>query len=253
VLVPVFNEGGNVGALAGELRAALALTGLEAETIWVDDGSTDGTLAELRAATQGDATARVSHHGSRCGQSAALWAGFQVAKGAIIATLDGDGQNDPADIPAMLSALATADMVIGFRKHRKDSLMKRAFARVANFVRKMLTGSRLPDSGCGLRIFRRHVLYSFLPFDGMHRFLPTMAEIAGLRVVSLDVNHRPRTKGESKYGILDRTIGPLLDCLMLRRLKSRRMPIPSAEWVRSLDPRPDSIEPARNETVLVES
>jgi hypothetical protein len=124
----------------------------------------------------------------------------------------------------LLAELGSADMVIGYRKRRCDPLSKRTFSAVANAARNVLTGSRIPDSGCALRVFRREVLARLIPFDGMHRFVPTMAEIAGYRVRSIEVHHRPRRAGRSKYGILDRVIGPLLDCLMLRRLKKRQLP-----------------------------
>jgi glycosyltransferase involved in cell wall biosynthesis len=167
-----------------------------------------------------------------CGQSAALWAGFSASRGQTIVTLDGDGQNDPADIPALVRELAAADLVIGCRRPRQDPLSKRLFAGMANAARNWLTGSRIPDSGCGLRAMRREVLACLVPFDGMHRFVPTLAEMAGLRVRSIDVRHRARRSGRSKYGILDRVAGPLLDCLMLRRLARRKLPPANARELR---------------------
>jgi len=246
VVIPVFNEAGNVGPLMLELVEALVsiqdphpgpLPGGEGEceweVIWVDDGSTDDTRGDLLALQERHEWLRVIGLERRCGQSAALWTGLHAARGETIVTLDGDGQNDPADIPQLLAALETADLVIGCRRQRRDSLATRLFARAANAARNLLTASQIPDSGCGLRAMRREVLSCLIPFDGMHRFIPTLAEIGGLRVRSIDVAHRPRSRGRSKYGIWDRLVGPLLDCLMLRRLKQRRLP-----EVRSREARP---------------
>ncbi len=190
---------------------------------WVDDGSGDGTRDELARLLARHPEVRALALTEHRGQSAALWAGLTAAQGRTIVTLDGDGQNDPADIPRLLAALESADLVIGCRRQRRDPLTKRVFARLANAARNLLTGSRLPDSGCGLKTMRREVLACLLPFDGMHRFLPTLVEIGGWRVRSVDVNHRPRSRGRSKYGVWGRLIGPLLDCLMLRRLARRRL------------------------------
>ncbi|MEX2175806.1 MAG: glycosyltransferase family 2 protein [Pirellulaceae bacterium] len=223
LVIPVFNEAGNVAPLMVEVAQVLHATDAAWEVLFVDDASTDGTLAELRTLAGGQGSVRVLSLARQAGQSLALWAGLRAALGSSIVTLDGDGQNDPRDIPRLLAALDSADMVVGFRKRRCDPLVKRLFAGLANLARNFLTGSRLPDSGCGLRAFRRELLDCFLPFDGLHRFLPTMAEMAGYRVKSLEVNHRPRRRGRSKYGILDRLAGPLLDCLMLRRLKKRKL------------------------------
>jgi dolichol-phosphate mannosyltransferase len=223
VVIPVRNEGPSVAPLMRELAAALSAAAGPWEAIWVDDGSTDQTLAELRAVAAEFPQVRVLSQGRPGGQSAALWAGLAAARGAFLATLDGDGQNDPADLPRLVAELGGADLVIGHRRRRRDPLAKRLFSAVANRVRNVLTRSRIPDSGCSLRVFRREVLPCLIPFDGMHRFVPTMAEMAGWRVASLEVAHRPRRHGRSKYGIFDRMVGPLVDCLMLRRLGRRRL------------------------------
>jgi len=242
LVIPVHNEAGNVtvllDALLLVLAAPLSPTVRAWEVIWVDDGSTDRTTDELIAAAAGNDRMRILRLPRRCGQSAALWTGLSAARGEVIVTLDGDGQNDPADIPRLLEALERADMVVGHRVRRHDRLGKRAFAWLANGLRNWLTGSQIPDSGCGLKAFRREVAASFLPFEGLHRFLPTMAEIAGYRVLSIRVNHRPRKRGRSKYGVLDRLIGPLLDCLMLSRLKKRRLQAAEYEEIGPAGPVP---------------
>jgi len=222
IVIPVFNEAGNIRPLMDELIAVLGAADAEAELIWVDDASDDGTGDELKSLLALHERVRVICLPRRSGQSLALWTGICLTRGDTIITLDGDGQNDPADIPRLLSALDSADMVVGYRARRRDPLAKRFFGRVANQVRNLLTRSQLPDSGCGLKAFKRNVLRAFIPFDGMHRFLPTLAEVAGFRVVSIAVRHRTRQQGTSKYGIRERLVGPLLDCLMLRRLKSRQ-------------------------------
>jgi dolichol-phosphate mannosyltransferase len=254
LLIPVHNEAGSVEPLARELQAQLPATGLAWEILWIDDGSTDGTAAALEsllaswlkgALPSAAIHLRVLRLARRSGQSAALWTGLSAARGQIIVTLDGDGQNDPADIPRLIEVLDRADMVVGQRVRRQDGLGKRVFARLANGLRNWLTGSQIPDSGCGLKAFRREVVASFLPFEGFHRFLPTMAEIAGYRVLSLPVNHRPRRQGRSKYGLVDRLIGPLLDCLMLCWLKKRRLGEPRWEEIggRSTRPGPEPLAP----------
>ncbi len=252
VVIPVFNEAANVGPLMAELAATLAaieyphpgpLPGGEGEeaweVIWVDDGSSDGTREELVRLGARHPEARALALPEHRGQSAALWAGLMAARGQTIVTLDGDGQNDPADIPRLLAALESADLVVGCRRQRRDPLARRLFAAAANAARNLLTGSRLPDSGCGLKAMRREVLACLLPFDGVHRFLPTLAEIGGWRVRSLDVHHRPRARGRSKYGVWGRLIGPLLDCLMLRRLARRQLGHVAAQELRAAEaPRP---------------
>lgn len=194
------------------------------EVIWVDDASTDGTIDELAEFTQRFPQARVIRLSARGGQSLALWKGLQNARGYKMVTLDGDGQNDPKDMLRLLDELRDFEFVIGWRKQRMDRLSKRLFSCFANFSRNLITRSQIPDSGCALRAFHRDVISDLIPFHGLHRFLPTLAEIAGRRVRVIEVNCRPRERGKSKYGVFDRLCIPLLDCLMLAWLKIRRLP-----------------------------
>lgn len=214
IVIPVFNEGPNVASLMRELEAVMGSLGRKWQVIWVNDGSTDDTLKELQQLNP--THAYVIHKAKRNGQSSALLDGLIASRGATIVTLDGDGQIDPADIPALLTALDKADFAIGWRRTRQDDLSKRIFSRLANQVRNVITCSKLPDSGCSLRAFRRHILADLFPISSLHRFLPTIFELSGRRTAVVPVRHRPRVHGVSKYGVIDRIISPLLVCLWLR-------------------------------------
>ena len=221
LVIPVFNEQDNVQPLLDEIRAAL--DGLEYEILFIDDGSTDATaqrLAELRGDEQ---RLRLLRHPANLGQSAALLSGMLAARAPWIATLDGDGQNNPADIPALYAAAQADDrlwLVCGWRRQRHDSWLKRLSSRIANAVRGTLLGDATPDTGCGLKLLRRDVALQLPRFDHMHRFLPALVLRAGGDVRSLPVNHRPRRSGVSKYGLFNRLwigIVDLFGMLWLRR------------------------------------
>ncbi len=231
VLVPVHNEVENVLAvLTGIERVFDATDGVEGpyEVIFVDDASVDGTGQRLAALQGRHPVLRVLRHHRRTGQSGALRTGVRAARGAWIVTLDGDGQNDPADIPALL-ALAGPDrhggepvgMVAGLRRRRRDSWNRRMATRVANTIRQAILGDGCPDSACGLKLFRREVFLSLPYFDGMHRFLPALVQMQGWRVRTVDVNHRPRLGGRSKYGTLRRGLIGIPDLLGVLWLKWR--------------------------------
>jgi dolichol-phosphate mannosyltransferase len=195
-----------VAPLVAEIRAALDGTAAY-EVVYVDDGSTDGTAAEVRRLAASGAPLRLVRHARSCGQSAAIRTGVKAARGAFIATLDGDGQNDPADIPrlwAMGRAENAPALLAGWRQKRRDTWLKRLSSKVANGVRSRLLGDATPDTGCGLKVFRRELFLDLPYFDHMHRFLPALVQRAGGRVVSVPVNHRPRARGTSNYGTLDR-------------------------------------------------
>lgn len=223
VIVPVFNEDAVIKIVAEELIHTLSRIAHCWEIVFIDDGSTDSTYECLKPFTI-DYPVKILRLPERMGQSAALIAGFGVIHGHLVVTMDGDGQNDPKDIPKLLNMLRDFDLVIGNRRIRRDPLSKRWFSSCGNFVRNKLTGSKLPDSGCAIKAFRRETLRMILPVDGIHRFIPAIVEINGGRVVSIDVSHRSRNGGRSKYGILDRLLLPLIDCLALAWLRKRRLP-----------------------------
>jgi glycosyltransferase involved in cell wall biosynthesis len=207
VVVPVFNERDNIPPLLAEIAAALRGT-VDYEVIYVDDDSSDDSLAVLQAEKSRHPELRIIHHVTRSGQSTAVWNGVREAKAAWIATLDGDGQNDPADIPKLLAARATAQpqvrLFAGWRTTRRDSFNKRISSKIANGVRSRMLKDNTPDTGCGLKLFEREVFLRLPYFDHMHRYLPALVKRAGFESVSVPVGHRPRTMGTSKYGMLDR-------------------------------------------------
>jgi len=227
VVVPVKDEAENVLPLIREIAAALdGVTTFE--IVYVDDGSSDQTpmrLDEARAEVPG---LRVVRHDGCFGQSAAVHTGVRHAGAPLIATLDGDGQNDPADIPALLARFeaegGSADarlLIAGWRAKRKDTWLKRMSSKIANAVRGGLLGDATPDTGCGLKVFPREMFLGFPAFDHMHRFLPALTIRAGGRVVSVEVNHRPRERGQSKYGLFNRLWVGIVDLFGVMWLKSR--------------------------------
>jgi glycosyltransferase involved in cell wall biosynthesis len=223
IVVPLFNEGPNVAPLAREILAALGGEARSQELILVDDASTDDTWQQIRLMQQEDRRVRAVRHLSRGGQSAALWTGFNASRGSIIATLDGDRQNDPADLPAMLARLESYDVVCGVRLRRQDNFVRRVSSKIARWARKAVLSVDFPDTGCNLRVFKRPVLESVLPFDGFHRFLPILADAGGARVLSLPVAHRPRMAGLTKYGVWNRLGRGICDLAMVKWYLKRRI------------------------------
>lgn len=223
--MPVLNEAENVAALVAEIAAAL--DGLTAyEMVFVDDGSTDGTVVALMALTSRFPALRIVRHAKRCGQSAAIRTGVKAAKGRFIATLDGDGQNDPADIPKLWAQVrkdlnARPLMLAGQRAKRQDSWSKRYSSRAANKIRRSLLKDDTPDTGCGLKLFPRDVFLDFPYFDHMHRFLCALMIRAGGEIISVPVNHRPRLRGASKYGFWDRLWVGIFDLIGVIWLQQR--------------------------------
>jgi dolichol-phosphate mannosyltransferase len=218
VVIPVRNEAPNIAPLVAEISAALA--DIPHEIVYVDDGSTDGTPAELARLAE----VRHLRHRTSCGQSAAIITGVKAARGTWIATLDGDGQNDPTDIPRLLARAEAAVgvvMVAGHRVKRQDSWVKRRSSRLANGIRSALLGDATPDTGCGLKLFPRALFLDMPHFDHMHRFLPALAMRAGATVLSEPVNHRPRTRGVSNYGTLDRLAVSIFDLFGVAWLQRR--------------------------------
>lgn len=228
VVVPACNEAGNVEPLALEVAAALRGR-IRFELIFVDDGSTDDTAEEARSTRRQVPEVRVLRHSRRGGQSAALASGVHAARGEWVATLDGDGQNDPADIPSLLAARdraadAAVLLVVGNRVTRRDSRLKRVSSRVANAVRGRLLGDRTPDTGCGIKLMHRQTFLALPYFDHMHRFLPALYRRHGARVLSEPVNHRPRTRGTSKYGLHNRLRVGIVDMFGVLWLMARFRP-----------------------------
>lgn len=218
VIVPLFNEEESVPILQRELTAALG--NVDYEIIFVDDGSTDHTVERVAA----DSRVRVLRFEKNAGQSAALYAGLRAARGSIAVLLDGDLQNDPADIPMLLREIERgADLVCGYRAQRKDTLVKRITSRIANFVRSRFTKDAVRDTGCTLKAMRRECIVALVPFKGMHRFIPALVKGAGFKLVEVPVHHRARKYGLSKYGLGNRAIRATTDMFGVRWLLSRRL------------------------------
>ncbi len=234
VVVPVKNEAGNIAGLVTEIEAACAALA-PFEVIYVDDGSTDATPAALDAARQGRPWLRVLRHARSGGQSAAVRSGVSAAHGAIVATLDGDGQNDPAFIPVLVAALEQAGeeagLAQGQRKGRKDGRFKMIQSRIANGVRGRILNDSTRDTGCGLKVFRRAVYLRLPYFDALHRFMPALVVREGFAVVHRDVVDRPRFTGVSNYGLFDRLWVGLLDLAGVWWLIRRKRPTPAATEV----------------------
>ncbi len=216
IVVPIFNEAPNLRALHGEICAALARVGRQAEVIYVDDRSVDGSLELLLELKREDPRLRIVRFRRNFGQTAALAAGFEHARGKVVVTLDGDLQNDPADIPALLAEIDRGcDVVAGWRRDRHDGLLlRRVPSWLANRLISLVTGVRIHDTGCTLKAFRKDLVERLVLYSEQHRFLPALAMGSGARVRELAVNHRPRTAGVSKYGI-GRAATVLLDLLSI--------------------------------------
>ena len=218
IIVPLYNEEENVPILQAELRAALR--DVDHEFIFVDDGSADRTVERIEAAPN----LRVIRFEKNAGQSAAIYAGLQAARGAILVLIDGDLQNDPADIPKLVGEVSRgADLVCGYRAQRRDTRVKRLTSRIANAVRSRYTKDGVRDTGCTLKAMRRECLGALVPFKGMHRFIPALIKDAGYRLVEIPVNHRPRRFGQTKYGLGNRAVRATIDMFGVRWLLSRRL------------------------------
>lgn len=230
VVVPMLDEADNVEPLVREV--AVALAGMDYELVIVDDGSRDGTGARVRALLHQAPFLRLLAHARPHGQSTAIWNGVRAARGDWIVVLDGDLQNDPADIPRLVAVrdadladarhgAAPLGMLIGHRVKRRDSALRRLSSRIANTVRRALLHDATPDTGCGLKLLRRAVFMELPYFDHMHRFMPALVQQAGWRVVSVPVGHRPRQAGRSKYGVLNRLWVGIVDLFGVAWLASR--------------------------------
>ena len=224
VIVPVRNEQDNVASLIAEIAAALSI---EHEIVYVDDGSTDATYAMLKSLQKKYPQLRVIRHATSCGQSTAVRTGVKFAKYDWIATLDGDGQNDPADIPTLLAALTEGVELVGGnrRASRRDTWVKRMSSVIANTVRSKMLRDDTPDTGCGLKLFSRAAFLDLPYFDHMHRFLPALIKRRGGKIISVPVGHRNREHGKSNYGTIDRLLVGIVDLFGVSWLQ-RRAKIP---------------------------
>jgi len=233
VVVPVYNEVENIELLHDEICQALeGIT--DFEMLFVDDGSTDGTLEKLQEVAQKSSRLRVIRHLANAGQSTAVITGVHYARSEWIATLDGDGQNDPADIPRLLevrdqAAGNAAEMYAGYRKKRNDSWLKRVSSRGANAIRSRILHDSTPDTGCGLKLFMRDVFLALPHFDHLHRFLPVLVQRSGGRVEIVEVHHRARVKGSSKYGFHNRLWVGIVDLIGVAWLQRRRVQVETTE------------------------
>jgi glycosyltransferase involved in cell wall biosynthesis len=221
IVIPVYNERDSLPPLLDELAVVLPRLGQGAEIVLVDDKSDDGTREWIRETASRRPEVRGVLLDRHEGQSAAFAAGFANARGDILITMDADGQNDPADLPALVGALANADVVSGVRAMRHDTWRRRVSSRFANRVRQMVLGDTITDVGCSLKAYRRSAIEGLPYFRGIHRYLPGFCQFRGARVIEIPVHHRARSHGRSKYGVLDRLWVGLSDLWGARWLKSR--------------------------------
>jgi len=220
IIIPVFNEEGNVTLLRHELETALE--GLSYEIIFVDDGSKDSTVAKIARTS----TIRILQFEKNAGQSAAMYAGLHAGRGEVLALIDGDLQNDPKDIPRLLQEIERgADLVCGYRAKRKDTWFKRIQGRIANGVRSRFTKDGIRDTGCTLKAMRRECREALVPFHGMHRFIPALVKGLGYKIVEIPVNHRSRRSGVSKYSFGNRALQATIDMFGVRWLLGRQIQI----------------------------
>ena len=225
VVVPVYNEEENLETLCTELHSALSRVDCPSEICFVDDCSTDNSLAVIDKLAAAHPEVRCIAFEKNAGQSAALYAGFQGARGDVIITLDADLQNDPADIPAMLKHFGEYDMITGWRQNRQDTLSKKIGSKVGNAFRNWMTAETIHDTGCSLKIMRADMVKKIKMFRGLHRFLPTLMRLEGAKVMEMPVNHRPRLHGVSKYNNWRRGIEGFQDVLAVQWMQKRSLKI----------------------------
>jgi glycosyltransferase involved in cell wall biosynthesis len=222
VVIPAYNEEAVIGECLDEVAQLMRekVAG-PFEVVVVDDGSTDGTVDLLRKIKGRMPELVVLRFGKNNGQTAAFDAGFRAARGRSIVTMDADMQNDPRDIPELLSLLDKWDVACGVRQKRRDSLVRRVSSRIANFIRNRMTGESVKDVGCSIRAFRSEAIKGLKLYEGMHRFLPTLLKLNGNTITEIPVNHRPRERGKTKYGIRNRLFRGLRDLFAVRWMRSR--------------------------------
>jgi glycosyltransferase involved in cell wall biosynthesis len=232
VVVPCHNEAENLRPLLSAIHVAIDPLGLDFEVVITDDGSTDDSWRILQELAATDSRVRAQRFKFNCGESAASWAGMQIARGRSIATLDADLQNDPKDLPAMMEALRGYDCVCGTRVETRgagDSWLRIVSSRVANWVRNKLSGENITDAGCTYRVFKRECISKIKFFNGAHRFLPTLIKLEGFTVTEVPVSNNPRRAGKSHYGVWNRLFKSFRDLLAVRWMKSRKLRYEIAE------------------------
>lgn len=223
LILPVYNEQGNIETLFTEIEQALAGLGYNWRVLFVDDGSNDKSTPIIKRLALNKNRVSSIHFDNNYGQSAAFTAGFDHCKSDIVITMDSDRQNDPKDIPMMLKELGSYDVVIGYRHNRQDKFLRKFVSDIANKVRNYVTDDNIIDTGCSLKVFKKEVVKSLPMFKGMHRFLPTLAKMSGHTVKQVPVNHRPRTAGTTKYGISDRLSRTVFDLAAVYWMKKRNI------------------------------
>jgi dolichol-phosphate mannosyltransferase len=223
IVIPVYNEEDNIKPLIAELREVLSVLGWSYEIVFVDDGSRDRSLEILKAAASQDPQIRIIRFKKNTGQTAAFDAGFKAVQGDIVVTMDADLQNDPHDIPRLVEKIGEFDIVCGWRHQRKDPWIKIVSSKIANFVRNKLSQEEIVDTGCSLKAYKRECLQKLKLFNGMHRFLPTLAKMEGCTVTQVKVNHRPRRFGTTKYTISNRMVRAFTDLLAVSWMKRRHL------------------------------
>jgi dolichol-phosphate mannosyltransferase len=227
IIVPVFEETDNVLPMSREVATAFASVPNDWELVFVDDGSRDATWEKICEAARGNPRVRGVRHTRNAGQSAALWTGIQHTNRPLLATLDGDLQNNPADLPRLLKELESCDFACGWRQNRQDTFVRRLSSRLARAARSAALGAEFRDTGCALRVFRRAALTGVFGFNGLHRFLPILVAGGGFRVREVPVSHRPRVAGVSKYGVWNRLGRGLYDLMAIAWYQRRRVqPVP---------------------------
>ncbi len=258
LVAPAFNECENIAPLLARIHETLEETGFSYEVIIVDDGSTDATFGQLQAAQETDSRLRVARFPRNCGQTHALAAGFHLARGRYVATLDADLQNDPQDILRLLPLLEQWDAVCGIRQRRSDNWFRRLSSKIGNGFRNWVTRDNVVDTGCTLKLYRRECLEDLELFCGLHRFLPTLLKMRGWRVMQVPVSHLPRIHGRSKYNARNRIWKGFCDTLAVRWMKKNRIaleailevfesPQPSRQ---AFPPAPDAVEKSGKAAIL---
>ncbi len=222
IIAPIYNEEENIEYLYQSITHALN-DKISYEIILVNDGSLDNSATLLNNIANDNLAVHVIHFEENCGQTAALWAGMRTAKGELIAIIDADLQTDPKDIVTLLPYMDNYDFVNGKRTNRQDTFIKKVSSKVGNGVRNFITHDTIEDTGCPMKLFKKEVANKYYLFEGMHRFLPTLAKMNGYRVIEIPVSHRERKFGTSKYGIFNRAFVGLMDTIVVGWLKKRHI------------------------------